>query len=480
MQFDISQFPDGAVTVSVTLTNGAGNSTATNTTITKDTVPPALSVSTPPYINNSNVMSFPITVLGEQGASASYSITDGTTTINSSRTAIPASGKWNASSNLSKLNNGPVTLTVTETDPAGNPTVSTTKLTKMVQTVAAPTVALNPISDSGVSNSDYITNINTPQFTTTTASGTTAAVYVNGVAYTGQKLADGSYTVTAIATDQFGNTSTAGTAAKTLVIVTSPPSGSWTVSGGKVISGQLSTNNTTPTLALTFSDPGGIATAAVSTNGGTSYAASVPYASTVTTSLSGGDGLYTIVVKLTDVAGNVGTYSQTVRLDTTGPTISASLSAPQSTIGYDGTADITISASATDQSGVSSLKIVLDSTTTITNGTVDLDTLLAGTHTIVVTAVDGLGNTSTQTLTFALHPSRKGIGNAVNEGVKSGSITSSEASTLLSMLNNTANSLATDLNNFLAEVKRQSGKAITSAEATILTSWANDDLTTLY
>jgi hypothetical protein len=37
---------------------------------------------------------------------------------------------------------------------------------------------------------------------------------------------------------------------------------------------------------------------------------------------------------------------------------------------------------------------------------------MAGSHTVVVTATDGLGNTSTYTLPFVLHPSRTGVGNA--------------------------------------------------------------------
>jgi hypothetical protein len=269
-----------------------------------------------------------------------------------------------------------------------------------------------------------------------------------------------------------------GYAPKTLVIVTAPPAGSWTISGGKVIGGVLSTNSKTPTLALSFTDLGGISTMAVSINGG-AYSSAVAYASSLGVSLAAGDGLYTVTVRLTDVAGNVGTYSQTVRLDTTGPVISSSLSAPQliSSGYYDGSADITISASATDVSGVSSIQILLDSTTTVTNGAIDVDKLLAGTHTIKITAVDALGNTSTSTLTFYLHPSRKGIGNAVNEGVAAGLITSTEGSKLLSILNSTSYTLATDLNNFITEVSRQSG--VTAAEATILNSWAKDDLTYL-
>jgi hypothetical protein len=219
-------------------------------------------------------------------------------------------------------------------------------MTKMVQTIAAPTVALNPASDSGVSSSDYITNVTAPQFTTTTPSGTTVAVYVGGVAYTGQTLAPGSYTVTAVASDAYGNSAT-GTAPKTLVIVTSPPSGSWSISGGQVVGGTLTTTSTTPTLTLSFTDPGGISTMAVSTNGGTSYAAATAYASTVTTSLANGLGLYTVVVKLTDVAGNVGTYSQTVSLVPAVSISPATMTVPGSTATRTVTFTVSLSAAST-------------------------------------------------------------------------------------------------------------------------------------
>jgi hypothetical protein len=474
MTFDTSFLLDGNVTVSVTLTNGAGNSTATTLTILKDTAPPAVSISAPPYINSANAGAYQVVVSGEPGATIGYVITDsaGNTISNAKGGTIPASGKWNANMNLAKFVNGAVTLTVTETDPAGNPTVSTTNLMKMVQTVATPTVSLNTASDSGSSSSDYITNVNAPQFTAkSTTAGATTAVYVNGVLYAGQKLADGKYTVTAVASDQYGNVSATGTALKTLVIVTVPPTGSWAISGAVVVGGVPSTSSKTPTLSLSFSDLGGIYQMSTSTNNGLTWSAAVAYAATTTISLSAGDGSYTVIVKLTDAAGNVGTYTQTVRLDTTGPTISASLSAPQATIGYDGSADITISSGATDVSGVSSVTVKLDGTTTVTGGVIDIDTLMAGTHTLVVTAVDGLGNTSSVTLTFQIHPSLAGIKNAVAEGTKSGLITTTEQAKLLSILGSTATK--TSLTNFINEVKAAS-KAIASREASILTSWAQD------
>jgi len=214
----------------------------------------------------------------------------------------------------------------------------------------------------------------------------------------------------------------------------------------------------------------------VSTNGGTTWSAQAAYSASVAVSLASGDGAYTVEVKLTDVAGNTQTYTQTVRLDTTGPTISASLSTAQSTtLGYDGRANITASYSATDISSVGSLSATLDGVA-FTGTTINIYTLTAGAnHTLAVTAVDGLGNTSTTTLTFVIHPSLIGVEDAVKAGFTAGAMTSSGQTALLGYLTNTSNPVKTDLTNFLNAVKAQSGSnSLTKAEATLLTSWAQD------
>jgi hypothetical protein len=165
-----------------------------------------------------------------------------------------------------------------------------------------------------------------------------------------------------------------------------------------------------------------------------------------------------------------------VRLDTTGPTISASLSAPQSaTIGYDGTAAITISSSSTDVSGVASTTFKLDATTTLTGSVINIYSLTAGTHTLAITSVDGLGNSSSVTLSFQFHPSLAGVVAAVKAGYSAASISSTEQAKLLGYLNNTTSPVKTNLTNFLNEVKAQSGTpSLTATEAALLTSWAQD------
>jgi streptogramin lyase len=98
----------------------------------------------------------------------------------------------------------------------------------VVELPVVVTGALSPASDSGASHSDNVTNVNLPTFTGTTKPMATVEVFVQrsdqsspvmiGMATAGASgawsvtaatpLADGSYTVTAMATDHFGTTST--------------------------------------------------------------------------------------------------------------------------------------------------------------------------------------------------------------------------------------------------------------------------------
>lgn len=121
--------------------------------------------------------------------------------------------------------------------------------------------------------------------------------------------------------------------------------------------------------------------------------------------------------------------------------------------------------------------MVLDGKTTIVAGVIDIDTLTAGAHSIVITAVDGLGNTSTKTVTFTIHATIAGLINAVNDGAARGLITPTEQSNLIKYYLQKAqasSSPKTFIGQFNWEVNYQSGKAIKASEATLLLSWGND------
>jgi hypothetical protein len=313
--------------------------------------------------------------------------------------------------------------------------------------------------------------VRSPRFTI--AGAGTPTIYVNGVLYSGQALADGVYTVTATLTDLAGNVSPIVRASLPLRIDTSATSGSLTI-GGTLINGQLATANPTLALALSFADSDtGMSQTAVSTDGGTTYGAAVAYAPSLTASLAG-DGLYTIAVKVTDVAGNASVVITTIRLDTTPPVITASLPPPTNTTFYDVGKKITMTYGATDVDNATTT-VVVDGKTTIVGGVIDIDTLTAGAHTIVVTATDGLGNTSSKTLTFTIHATINGLINAVNDGAARGLITSSEQSLLVWYLQKALqNSARIRIGQFNWEVNYQSGKAINAAKAALLLSWGND------
>jgi hypothetical protein len=86
--------------------------------------------------------------------------------------------------------------------------------------------------------------------------------------------------------------------------------------------------------------------------------------------------------------------------------------------------------------------------------------------------VDGIGNSSTSTTTFAIHPSLSGLVSAVTYGYSIGAMTSGERSTLLGYLKTQTQA---NLNSFIKACTSASGtKSLTASEATLLKSWATD------
>lgn len=105
-----------------------------------------------------------------------------------------------------------------------------------------------------------------------------------------------------------------------------------------------------------------------------------------------GEGAHIITMTAADNAGNTASVSVTVRVDLTAPSISRSLSTLPSAGGWHTSAPI-LSVSASDAlSGVASLSIK-DNGTSISNGAALAD----GIHSIVITALDVAGNSSTST-----------------------------------------------------------------------------------
>jgi FIMAH domain-containing protein len=145
---------------------------------------------------------------------------------------------------------------------------------------------------------------------------------------------------------------------------------------------------------------------------------------------------------------------------------------------------VSLTWTATDPDNVVSNTAVLDGTRSLTSGVAfNTETLTAGTHTIVITAEDGLGNVSTTTITLTVHATVAGLTTAVNDGVTTSKITSTTVATQLkaylssaqNALNAGNHTLAKSyLASFVSLVQQQSGVTINAAYAALLAGWAND------
>jgi len=139
-----------------------------------------------------------------------------------------------------------------------------------------------------------------------------------GVSWDTTTSSNASHTVTAIARDAAGNTTTSSAVTVTVnnpVADTTPPIGSMTINGGASV-----TNNTAVTLALSATDNSGIVSQMQFSNDGTSFSSPEPYATTKTWTITNGDGTKTVSVKFADAAGNWSTPSSAaIVLDTTPP-----------------------------------------------------------------------------------------------------------------------------------------------------------------
>ncbi|QHB91270.1 Ig-like domain-containing protein [Acinetobacter baumannii] len=232
-----------------------------------------------------------------------------TVVVNVDGTDYPAvnngDGTWTLVDNtLPTLADGPHTITVTATDAAGNVGTDTGVVT--VDTAAPAAPVIDPVNET-----DPITGTAEPGSTVTVTypDGSTASV-VAGPDGTwtvpNPGLNDGD-TVTAVTEDPAGNTSGPATAVVDAVAPT-------------VALDDVLTNDSTPALTGTVSDP--TATVVVNVDG-TDYPAVNNGDGTWTlvdnTLPTLADGPHTITVTATDAAGNVGTDTGVVTVDTTAP-----------------------------------------------------------------------------------------------------------------------------------------------------------------
>jgi len=359
--------------VTVVATDPAGNPSAPSTG-TVDAVAPAVTVTTTLTNDSTPVLSGtvndPIAKVVVTVDGVNYPATNN------------GDGTWTLADNtLPVLTDGPHTVTVTATDPAGN--VGTGNAVVTVDTTAPGAPVLDPINAT-----NPVTGTAEPGSTVTVSfpDGTTATVVAGPdgkwtVPNPGD-LTDGQ-TVTATATDPAGNPSLPGTGVVDAVAPT-------------VAVTTALTNDSTPALAGTVNDPtakvvvtvDGVDYPAVNNGDGTWTLAdnTLPVLT---------DGPHTVTVTATDPAGNVGTTNAVVTVDTTAPTVGLSDvttndSTPELTgTVNDPTATVVVTVNGVNYTAVNNG----NGSWTLADNT--LPVLADGPHTVTVTATDPAGNVST-------------------------------------------------------------------------------------
>ena len=350
---NVTTLSDGNLTFSVSLTSPAGNTGATVTAsgLLDRVAPSGYTIAA----NQSTVNASDATNTGftfsnaEVGDTYNYTITSngGSGSVTNSGT-VTSAGEKVTGINVSSLQDGELSFSVTLTDPSGN--VGTAALASAALDTTLPsgysiTADLGLINASAATAAGFTfagaTTGDTYNYTVTsnggtgsvTASGTVTSAGENVSAINVSGLANGTLTYNVTLTDPAGNTGAATTATATLQ--KTAPSG-YTISlvtadlnatTGQTAAFQFSGATTGDTYTYTVTSSGGAGSV---TNSGTVTSAGETVNGINVTTLS--DGTLTFSVTLTDAAGNVGSAATaTGLLDRVAPS-GYTIAANQSTV----------------------------------------------------------------------------------------------------------------------------------------------------
>jgi large repetitive protein len=436
---------EGVNTVLVRQTDAAGNSNPTTLSFTLDThaaapsVPVLVAMSDsfgPNGTNADNITKNTTPTVSGSGAEAGATVTlydtDGTTALGTA--TVDGSGNWTITS--SNLADGDHSLTVKQTDIAGNTSAASGGLTVHIDTAAALPSApdLAAASDSGKSSTDNITNDNTPTVSGSGAeAGATVTLYdsdgtkVLGTAtadvsgkwtITSSSLADGDHSLTAKQTDIAGNTSTAS-APLNVIIDTTADAGAALALSAASATGGVNADAVSITLSgidsdigsgtITLSDGSHTAThtlTAAEIAAGTVILGAAAFTGFAT--LNHTDSTITVSASLTDDAGNsAAPTNASFKLDTTAPSLLVNITDDSLNSG-DNSSLVTFNFSEAPV-GFTAGDIVS------ANGTISNFTMINATHyTATFTATDGFSGTGS--VSVAADSYTDDAGNAGNAG----------------------------------------------------------------
>ncbi|TAK58376.1 MAG: DUF11 domain-containing protein, partial [Bacteroidetes bacterium] len=389
---------DGPHSVTGTVSDALGNTATDTNNFNVDSTPPPIDVVTPAVGSTTNDNTPSITGTTDPNTTV-YVLMDG---VPIDTVVSDGSGNW-STVQPTPLSDGPHTVTGIAVDSVGN---TATDANPFIVDTVPPTIFV----DTPPENST--TNDNTPSYTGRTEPLLTVIVSVDGTPIdtvvadengdwsTTQPtpLSNGSHSVTGTVTDPAGNTATdtnpftVNTSAPSVDVVT-PTNGSTISDNTPTISG-----TTNPNLTVIVSIDG-VPLDTVVANGLGNWSAQV------VTPLT--DGLHTASALATDTLGQTATDANVFTIITSLPTVDVASPAEGSITNdntplYTGTTDpyltVIISVDGTP----------IDTVVADVNGnwtTLQPTPLSNGSHAVTATAIDGLGQTATDTNNFTVNTS---------------------------------------------------------------------------
>ncbi|MEP9308576.1 Ig-like domain-containing protein [Enterobacter cloacae] len=420
---------NGDLTVSATVTNGHGNTGTGERDITIDANLPGLRVDTvagDDVINSIEHGQNLIVTGSSDGLAAGTTLT---VTLNGKTYAasVLAEGTWSAAipaADVGALAAGTVTVTVAGQSAAGNPVTISHDVTVDLTAVAISidTIATDDVINAAEKGADLVLSGSTSNV----EENQTVTVTFGGKSYTATVDADGNWTATVPSADlaglkdgdasvqvsvtnAHGNSASAGR--EYSVDATAPGITIDTVAGDNVINGSEASAGVTVS-GTTTAEAGQTVTV---TLGGNSYTAQVQPGGTWSVSVPSADlsaladNGYTVQVSVSDTAGNPGSASKAITLDTTPPTVSFNVVAGDDVINSVEHAQAQIVSGTSTGANVGD-KVVITLGSNQYTTTVDasgnwsvgvpasvISALNDGTVTLSATITDSAGNSSTQT-----------------------------------------------------------------------------------
>ncbi len=426
---DVSAWPEGTVKISVTGDSAAGNPITISHDVTVDLATVAISINalaTDDVINaaekGADLVLSGVTTNVEAGQTVTISLNGRIYT-----TTVDDSGNWTytvPSADLAGLKDGDASVQVSVTNVNGN---SASAGREYSVDATAPSVTINTIATDDILNATEAQSDLAISGTSTAEAGQTLTVSLNGKDYTTTVsangswtlnvpaadlagLTDGSVTVTASVSDKAGNPASVD---HTLTVdVTVPAVTIHTVAGDDVINVAEHNQAQIVSGSATGAAAGDTVTVTI---GGQSYTTvldaagnwSVGVPANVISGLS--DGSVTVTASVTDAAGNTGSGTHNVTVDTGLPSVSFNAISDDNVLNaVEKGQDLSVSGTSANLAEGTVVTMTLNgknyTATTASDGTwsltvpaADLSGLGEASYTLSATATNGVGNSISTT-----------------------------------------------------------------------------------